>query len=423
MINKIKNFFTGNVNTKTVKKDIGADEHDVYIPVSGRSFSYRETDNTIAICAKILAESMATVSYGLYDLSNKRQNDEMYRVALSVKPNKYQNSVEFWKLIEKNRVIHGNAYAYIDWAPSGEVKNLVPLDPVYMRAYINNTETWLDADLVYEYQDSTRGKTYTFLPDELLHFKANSNNGIMGVPAYDSLYEIVRGNNIASGYIDEIYKNGYAGVMTLSYTSDLSVAKRKELVTQIKEVLNHQGSRMLAIPVGMEAKVQGGNGIDGKTYVDLRNEGVKRIAAFMGIPLFMLGLGDSAGSNAMTSAQKSAFYNTTLKPIINQYACELTSKLLTYKDVRKGIHFDNDDISGFGLLTADERVKVLTQLAAAGILTVNECRDDIGYDRYVDETNSGDKLYRNGAFTSADNGNSIGSKNEKVTVDHSQVAN
>ena len=417
MINKIKNFFRGNVNSVKVKKELGT-LNDIYIPVSGRSFSYKERDYTIQICAKILADAISNVSYGLYDLNNKRQKDDIYRVALNIRANRYQNSIEFWKLMERNRIIYGNAYAYINWSNDGSLKELVPLIPYRMNVYVNNTEDWLNADMVYEYTDNS-GKIYTFLPDELIHLRANSQDGLAGIPTVDALYEIVNENNIASGYISEIYQNGYAGVMTLSYTSDLSVAKRKELVSQIKEVLEHQGSRMLAIPAGIEAKVHGGNGIDGKTYIDLRDSGVKRIASFLGIPLFMLGLGDNAGATAMTTAQQSAFYNTTLKPIIRQYAAELSSKLLTKREISKGIHFEDDDISGFGLLSADERVKAFTQLAAAGILTVNECRNELGYEKYVDENNSGDLLYRNGAFTTADNGNSIGSKDEKITADNS----
>lgn len=418
MIFSIKNFFRGNANNVDIKKELDTVK-DVYVPVAGRSFSYKERDYTIKICAKILADAMSNIQFGIYDLNHKRQKDDSYRVALNIRANRFHNSIEFWKLMERNRVVYGNAYAYIDWL-GDTVKELIPLVPYRMNVYINNTEDWLKEDMIYEYTDDN-GKVFTFLPDEIIHLKANSENGLVGVATTDAIYEIVKENNTASSYINEIYQNGYAGVMTLSYTSDLSVAKRKELVNQIKEILEHQGSRMLAIPQGMEVKVHGGSGIDGKTYIDLRDAGVKKIAGFLGIPLFMLGLGDNAGATAMTTAQQQAFYNQTLKPIVRQYAAELTSKLLTQREILKGIHFEDDDISGFGILTADEKVKTLTQLAAAGILTVNECRSELGYEKYIDETNSGDKLYRNGAFTSADNGDSIGDKNEKVTTDNSQV--
>ena len=98
----------------------------------------------------------------------------------------------------------------------------------------------------------------------------------------------------------------------------------------------------------------------------------------------------------------------------------LLQNLFPNRDILKGVHFEDDDISGFGMLPAETKVKVLTQLAAAGILTVNESRAELGFERYEDETNSGDKLYRNGAFTSADNGDSTGSKDEKITTDKSQ---
>ena len=79
------------------------------------------------------------------------------------------------------------------------------------------------------------------------------------------------------------------------------------------------------------------------------------------------------------------------------------------------LRFDNADMSGFGVLDANERTDNYVKLAAGGILTVNEVRKELGYAPYQDEFDSGNKLYRNGAFTSGDNGDSTGSKEEDIT--------
>jgi HK97 family phage portal protein len=415
---KIKNLIRSAVNTATTQNKI--DNPGYYTQVATRGFVCRNQDVTIEACAKILADSISAVDFGFYKNNDKILKNPYY-TCLEVKPNDWQNSSEFWYKMERDRVIHGNAYAYIKHNKAGNLEQLIPLNPLYMTVYINNTQEVTEAKIIYEYRDPERGDVFTMLPDEILHLKANTVNGIMGVPTASVLSSIIQENDLAASYLQEIYNNGYSGVMVLSYVSDLSVEKRKALLNQVKEVLQSQGSRMLAIPNNIEAKILGPTNID-PSYLNLRDRGVRKIAGYLGIPLFLLNEENNAGTSAMTSAQASAFYSTTLKPIIKQYCNELTAKLLTTKQINDGYRFDDDDLFGFGYLSANERTDNFAKLVAAGILTVNEIRGEMGYPKYIDNINSGDLLYRNGAFTVADNGDSIGSKEEKIAPDHTAKA-
>lgn len=411
---KIKNLIRSAVNTATVQNKI--DNPGYYTQVAARGFCAKSQDVTVEACAKILADSISAVDFGFYKNNDKILKNPYY-TCLEVKPNDWQNSSEFWYTMERNRIVTGNAYAYIKHNKAGNLEQLIPLNPLYMTVYINNTQEVTEAKIIYEYRDPERGDVFTMLPDEVLHVKANTVNGIIGVPTSTVLSSIIQENDLAASYLQEIYNNGYSGVMVLSYVSDLSVEKRKALLNQVKEVLQSQGSRMLAIPNNIEAKILGPTNID-PSYLNLRDRGVRKIAGYLGIPLFLLNEEANTGTSAMTSAQASAFYASTLRPIIKQYCCELTAKLLTTKQINDGYRFDDADIFGFGYLSANERTDNFAKLVAAGILTVNEVRGEMGYPRYIDDINSGDLLYRNGAFTAADNGDSIGSKEEKIATDH-----
>lgn len=415
---KIKNLIRSAVNTATVQNKI--DNPGYYTQVATRGFVCRNQDVTIEACAKILADSISAVDFGYYKNNDKIKANPFYS-CLEVKPNFWQNASEFWYYMERCRIITGNAYAYIKHNKAGNLEQLIPLNPSYMTVYINNTQEITEAKIIYEYRDPERGDVFTMLPDEVLHVKANTVNGIIGVPTASVLSSIIQENDLAASYLQEIYNNGYSGVMVLSYVSDLSVEKRKALLGQVKEVLQSQGSRMLAIPNNIEAKILGPTNID-PSYLNLRDRGVRKIAGYLGIPLFLLNEEANTGTSAMTSAQASAFYSTTLKPIIKQYCNELTAKLLTTKQINDGYRFDDNDLFGFGYLSANERTDNFAKLVAAGILTVNEVRGEMGYPRYIDNINSGDLLYRNGAFTSADNGDSVGDKEEKIAPDHTAKA-
>lgn len=418
----IKNYFMGTPNGAEIKQAAGVKPQETFMPISGRRISFGIRDCTLQVCAKILADNISSIDLSVYDLNNNKQdcNTNFFKV-LNIKPNRWQNAMEFWKFMEMSRVIHGNSYAWIKHDEVGNLDQLVPLDATQTKIYINDSIPWLEAQIIYEYVDKNTGKTYTFLPDEIIHLKANSQDGIVGIPTREVLGSIIQENEASANYISEVYANGYSGVMVASYASDLNDARKKALMTQLKALLESQGNRFILPPFGVDLKILGPQTID-KAYVDLRDKGARKIASYLGIPVFLLGEGDGAGSSAMNSAQASAFYNSTIKPIIKQYSAELSYKLLSEKQLKEGLHFDDSDIAGFSCLSATEKIDNLTKLAAAGVLTDNEVRNELGFSRYEDETNSGDKLYRNGAFTSGDIGDSTGSKEEKITFDNTRKA-
>lgn len=408
MIEAVKGFWRGLVGATQKDKN--------YLPVSGRRFctigQQYGNDPTYITCIELLAKAMSNVKYRVYGGDNAERDFAQFRKVFDVKANQWQNTSEFLRLMERDRLQYGNAYAYIKWGKGDTLDSLIPLSPNYMRVYINNSIDILDSEIIYEYSDGTN--TFTFLPEELIHVRAFSQDGIKGIPASEVLKALLNKAGLASSYSDEILNNGYGGVMVLEYTSDLNKTKAIELTNQIKEILKHQGNRMLALPPGIKASILGPTSVD-PSFINLTENVSKDIAGFFGIPLFLLNKEAGNGTAGMTTAQASAFYNQVLEPAVTQYAAEFSSKLLTSRQIQQGVRFDNADMSGFGVLDANERTDNYVKLAAGGILTVNEVRKELGYAPYQDEFDSGNKLYRNGAFTSGDNGDSTGNKEEDIT--------
>lgn len=410
MLNGIKSFWHGLVGS--VSKSKGKN----YVPVSGRNFSpIRQFRNpTYITCLELLSKAMSDIRYVSYGAKNNISDFDVFRKVFCVKANKWQNVSEFLRIMEYHRLNSGNAYAYIQWDNRGNLAELVPLDPRRMKVYINDSIDIIDADVIYEYAD---GKTtMTFLPDELIHVKAFSEDGIIGRPAYDVIRGLLDQSKLSDQYMDEIMNNGYGGVMALEFTSDLTTDRAKVVMAQVKEVLKSQGNRMLAMPPGIKASILGPTSID-SGIIDMNEKVNKEIAAFFGVPLFLLNKESSNGTAGMTSAQASAFYNSIIKPAIDQYAAEFSVKLLTNLQINKGVHFDTSDIAGFSMLNASERCDNFVKLCAGGILTGNEVRSELGFEPYKDEFDSGNKIYRNGAFMtgSGDIGDSIGSKEKNIT--------
>lgn len=369
-------------------------------------------DTIYATCVETLARQLAQTRWGLYGKDNKEITRimEQFRDVLNLQPYPGVNAYSFWEYMEKQRLGCGNAFAYIRWDEVGNLSALVPLDANRMKIY------WDDANIldgarhiIYEYHDAESGRTFTILPEEVIHVKAYSANGLVGRSALEVLRNTLAGNAEVEGALRTSVRNGFSGTIVLSYTSDLSVSKQKVLQEQVKELLSNADSTILPLPAGMSATNISN---DIKSYFDtLKTINTQAISSFFGIPLFMLNVVGGAGTATFSTTQMTSFYNNTIAPIVNQYAMELTVKLLTRRQRQKGYRFDCcNDV--FDFLDAGAKASVLCAYTGAGILTPNEARVSLNYPE--SEEPSADKLsQRGGTGLLGDSANNEGGKGNK----------
>lgn len=370
MFEKIKNYFRGSAYQKK--------EVQVYPVGRGIRVNVDANGNMVfATCVEILARNLAQMRWGLYGPENNELKTilPLYRKALNLQPYPGINAFDFWNYMEKQRQ-GGNAYAYLKFE-NGELKHMVPLDNAYMKVF------WDDANilegrrkLVYQYQDNVSQETFTFLPEEILHLKAYSINGIVGRPAIEVLFETLKADADVEGALRSGVQNGFDGTIVLSYISDLSDSKQRELQNKVKDLLSNSNNTILPLPAGMTA-TNIKNDIK-STFDSLKNTNAQAISSFFGIPLAMLNIGGGAGMATFSTNQLMSFYSGTIAPIVKQYADELTVKLLTGRQISKGYCFDTaNDV--FDMLDAQTKSSVLCAYTGAGILSPNEARASLQY--------------------------------------------
>ena len=370
MFDKLRNYFRGSVyqSFKTQFFPVG---RGIRINVdAGGNMVY-------ATCVEILAKNLAQMRWGLYGADNNEVNTilPLYRKALNLQPYPGINAFDFWNYMEKQRQ-GGNAYAYL-YFESAELRHMIPLDNASMQVY------WDDANIldgkrkiVYQYRDNVGNQVYTFLPEEVLHLKAYSLNGIVGRPALNVLFETLKADADVEGALRSGVINGYDGTIVLSYTSDLSDAKQRELQSRVKDLLANSNNTILPLPAGMTA-TNIKNDIK-SVYDSLKTTNAQAISSFFGIPLAMLNIGGGAGMATFSTNQLMSFYSGTIAPIVKQYADELTVKLLTGRQLSKGYYFDTaNDV--FDMLDAQTKSSVLCAYTGAGILSPNEARASLQY--------------------------------------------
>lgn len=372
MLDKFKAFFRGGVyeNTKKNFYPIGTGRR-VVVDAAG--------DVIFATCIEILAKNIGQIQWGLYDPGGNTPVvfGPRYDRALNVEPYDGINAYEFWRWIEVQRNTYGNAYAYIQCGKSGVVEKLIPLNAFNVRAYWDNADILQgQRKMVYEYYDSQSGHKFTILPEEILHFKAFSANGLVGRRAIDVLMNALKGSAESESAMRSAVINGFSGTIVLSYTSDLSASKQKELQSQVRELLSDSNNTILPLPAGMTA-TNISNAIK-DYYESLQQTSAQKISSFFGIPLAMLNVGGGAGMATFSTNQMAQFFNQTMIPIITQYAAEFRLKLLDRADQMKGYRFlSAGDV--FDTLDAQSKASVLAAYTGAGILTPNEARRSLRY--------------------------------------------
>ena len=259
----------------------------------------------------------------------------------------------------------------------GMLQHLVPLDGGRVKIYWDTANVFQGKrKLIYEYTDPVSNQTYTILPEEVLHIKAFSANGIVGRPAIQVLRDTLQSNAEVESALRSAVANGYHGTIILQYTSDLSERKQMELQNRIAKLFKNGKNSILPLPVGMTATNIAN---DIKPYYDvLKQANAQAISSFFGIPLVMLNIGGGTGMATFSSNQITQYYNLTIAPIIQAYANELSVKLLTRNQINKGYTFDSAG-DAFDWLDQQAKASVLCSYKSAGILSADEVRTSLKY--------------------------------------------
>ena len=100
---------------------------------------------------KVLAESIGMLPLNIYrkETNNSRTllSDHPLQVLCHDQPNDWMTSVEFWEMMVISLNLRGNAYAFINRNRSGQVVELLPLQP-------DTVQVEMSSDFQLEYQVS-----------------------------------------------------------------------------------------------------------------------------------------------------------------------------------------------------------------------------------------------------------------------------
>lgn len=264
---------------------------------------------------------------------------------LTIRPNESMTPSEYKSLMETNRLLTGNGYAYIRRSgQTGRVVELLPLTPSLVNI-------WMDEDrhLHYLYTDPISGTLYHLTPNQMIHYKAFTLDGIHGISPLTYAREVIAKDASAKAYERALYNNGGRPSGVLYTNADLSgkepVTDSDGNVTEIskKELVRrawdnvHAGSdhafRTAVLDLGLKYEPISPMSNADAQFVESNDITIADIARFFGVPLHVLMSGkQSYESNEQNRVE---YVQTTALSTVTACEEEDSFKLLSSMDQEK----------------------------------------------------------------------------------------
>lgn len=352
---------------------------------------------TVYACIRILADAVSKLPLKIYQQKDgaPREVEHSLSPLLKLRPNPWMSARDFKKAVEVQRLIYGNAYVWIDVATSGpdagKVIGLYPLDS-------SRVEIWIDdvgllpgqGKMWYIFTDNL-GKQYKLQPDEVLHFKGLTFDGIVGMTPLEQLRQTIENAAAASAFLNNSFKNGMQTKGIVHYIGDLSPEKEETFRKNFERMASglKNANRIALLPIGYQFQPISLKMTDAQ-FLENTELTIRQIAAAFGVKMHQLNDLDRATHTNITEQQRE-FYVDTLMDILTGYEQELTYKLFTDRELAEGYYIK---FNVNAILRADPKTRYEAYRTAiqSGFLTPNEVRAL----EELEPKPGGDKLLVNG---------------------------
>lgn len=352
---------------------------------------------TVYACIRILADAVGKLPVKIYQDNNGKQaaSEHYLTPLLKTRPNTWISSRDFFKAMEVQRNVFGNAYAWLDIKTrgpnAGKVAGIYPLDST-------KVEIWVDdvgllpgkGKMWYIYRDN-KGKEYKIKPDEMLHFKGLTFDGIVGMTPIESLKDTVENAGAASKFLNNSFKTGMQTKGIIHYVGDLSPEAEKQFREKFEQMSSglKNANRVSLLPLGYQYQPLSLKLTDAQ-FLENTELTIRQIAAAFGVKMHQLNELTRA-THTNVEHQQREFYIDTLMDILTGYEQELTYKLFTQRELDEGyyIKFNVNAILRADPKTRYEGYRIAIQ---SGFLTPNEVRAL----EELEPKDGGDRLLING---------------------------
>ncbi|WP_449654747.1 phage portal protein [Thermomonas sp.] len=306
-------------------------------------------------CVKVLSESASGLPLKLYeDTGGTRQlSTDKRLLRLLRKPNPYMTRLNLLKAVVVNMALQGNAFALIERNDKGEWIGLIPLP-------VDSVKVDMDDGLTYWV--TIRNERTPVSPENMLHFKLFSRDGVIGLSPVEHQAETMglakAGQDWSAHFMR---KGGFTGGYVV-YKEFLTKAQQEQVMEKFPDIRRGNIAdlgKMGILQGGPEIKPAGISQKD-EQFIESQQFQDEVLAGIWGVPLY---LANRAGKTSIMGSnleqQVSGFITFGLKPYLDAIETELNDKL--FGETASFVEFVVE-----GLLRADSAARAAYYTAALG---------------------------------------------------------
>ncbi len=338
--------------------------------------------DSVFACVDTISRSLAMMPIDLYRAESNGDKTAVRNHAavflLKRRPRRGQIAFEFRRALVVQAALWGNGYAYVrrDGAGSPVELVLVPAGRVQM------VDTPMGLRYVmYLLSDSGlgNGETVVATPEDVIHIKSMSQNGIRGVDMVRLFGRMLGTALNINEYANSYFGNGAQVGGVVESPHDLGNEGLKKIREQFNEfkVGGSKAGHVAVLDEGMTYRPVGANMGD-TAAIESDAAMVRKIARVWGVPSFMIGDMERATFDNVEHLS-TLFINQTLMPWAQQIEEEFGRVLLTERQYASMNYEWKHDFEEY--LRADTlgRAKQAEMLLRYGVISRNEARQRVGY--------------------------------------------
>lgn len=308
--------------------------------------------STVNRCVEVLSTSMAVLPvYIMNERTKERLSDHRLASVLWRQPNEAMTSFDYSRLMMNNETLRGNAYAWIFRDQlTGYPKELIPLPPDYV-----TIQTDYMGHIWYIFTHPVTGQLFSLRPEDVLHYKAYSTDGIEGISVLKRASLTLDTSMAAQKYENSTWNSGGQPSGILTTDSDLGEAVEEvqedgtTITTDPKDQLRkswekiHRGAdnamRIAVLDLGLKYQPISMTNSDAQ-FVESNEIRVADICRFFGVPLHLAYAGkQSYASNEQNGIE---FVRYTLMAYETQWGQEDTRKLFLPDELDAGLRIKRE---------------------------------------------------------------------------------
>lgn len=334
---------------------------------------------TVYACVKILSEAVAKLPLKVYregPRGAEKATDHYLYPLLKTRPNPYMTAYDMFKAVEVQRNLHGNAFIVPEIVQSGpdrgRIRWLWPVDAKAVEIWVDNRGLFEAKNRVW-YIVRVGGEEVRLRPDEVIHLKAMSLDGIVGVSPLQYLRWLVEAGAAGTKHVRDFFRQGLQVKGIVHYTGDLNPDAERRFRERFEQMASglKNAHRVALLPIGYQFQPLELSMTDAQ-FLETAQLTARQIANAFGVKMHQLNDLSRATHTNVTEQQKE-FYQDTLQSILTSYEQELTYKLFTPTEIEQGyyVKFSVDSILRSDIKTRYEAYRVGIQ---GGFLKPNEVR-------------------------------------------------